>query len=90
MLLALAAVVLLGCGSERTDVKTLSDSQAAFLDLVPRSATVEDLILLEPPLWSTRAPRSSAEFLTFQVVPDVVAFKLEAAPDFHIVLRQCW
>jgi len=33
MLSALAAVVLLGCGSERADVKTLSDSQAASVDL---------------------------------------------------------
>jgi len=35
MPLAGAAVVLLGCGSERADVKTLSDSQAAEVDLVP-------------------------------------------------------
>jgi hypothetical protein len=79
------AVVLLACGFERADVKNLSDSQAAYVDLIPR--TVEDLILLDPPVWGTTAPRSSAEFVTFQVVAELVGFKLEADLDFHVVLR---
>ena len=60
MLLVLAAVVLLGCGSERADVKTLSDSEAAHVDLLPRAATVEDLISLDPPTLWTRGARTIA------------------------------
>lgn len=87
MVFPIAALVLLACGSERIDVKTLSDSQVADIDLIPVAAIIEDLILLDPPLWGTRAPRSAAEFVTFQVVADVIAFKLEEDRDFHIVLR---
>ena len=58
MPLAGAAVVLLGCGSERADVKTLSDSQAAEVDLVPDRGSPPALRCLKlglrcfaPPRW---------------------------------------
>jgi hypothetical protein len=65
MFLALAAVVLLGCGSERADVKTVSDSLAVSVDLSRRPSDRREFDFAQPgdALTRVRAPESHSGFM---------------------------
>ena len=99
-LLALAGLVLLACelgnsqtvtglscGSERWPVKTLSDADAASVNLAAQPATIQALRALPTPseLPQNRRIRPT-ELETFMVTGRMVEFKLENDHDIHIVL----
>ena len=83
----LALLIAVGwCGSERWDVKTLTDRGADALQ-PPQRATVEQLLSLRPPRWSSYAPRHRVERLVVVVDVEVLAFKNEPDDDIHAIIR---
>ena len=85
----LAAVArALGCGTERWDVKTLTDSAASQVNLIPQATTVAELIALARPggLTAALTSRMAEEFNTYQVTGTITLAKLEADSDVHMVL----
>jgi hypothetical protein len=76
------------CGTERWSVKTLSDSDAAKVDLTQRIVrSVHDLVTLPEP---SERPNDNRivpiETSTFGVQARLVGFKKETDRDFHIVI----
>jgi hypothetical protein len=75
------------CGVERWAVKTLSDPDAAAVDLAAKRATVAGLNALPAPALpeddTTRLPN---ERQTFRVIATLVKYKLESDQDIHIDL----
>ena len=86
MIALLLAAAFTGCGTERVSTKNLLDPGAARLT-APTSATVEQLLTLRPPRWSTRAPRHVVERTVVVVDVEVLAFKSEADGDIHAIIR---
>src|SRR5689334_8337000 len=77
-----AAVV---CGTERWDVKTLTDPAATSIDFSPQPATVEPLTALPVPgPIMPHTPRYPSERQTYRVAARLVGFKLETDSDFHV------
>ena len=74
----------LACGQERWAVKTLTDADAAQVNLTPQTATVQDLIGLPAPLEPTS--RVAQEFNTYQLSGTITFAKEEADSDIHMVL----
>lgn len=87
MILALAAIVL-SCGVERTDVKTLTDHDYITINFeatVP--ATIEELSQLPSPKWaSNHEPRREIERTVYQVDAILVGAKIEDDEDVHLVI----
>jgi hypothetical protein len=83
-----ALVKALGCGTERWDVKTLTDSAASDVNLTPQAATVAELVALTRPggLAQALTSRTAQEFNTYQVTGTITLAKLEADSDIHMVL----
>jgi hypothetical protein len=83
-----AVAKALGCGTERWDVKTLTDPAASQVNLTPQPATVADLIALARPggLNATLTSRTAQEFDTYQVTGTITLAKLEGDSDLHMVL----
>jgi hypothetical protein len=76
------------CGSERWDVKTLTDPGAERVDLTPSRATVEQLTALPVPAeFSRDAERLPSEFQTYTVQATLVEFKEEDDNDIHLVIE---
>jgi RyR domain len=86
--LLVAVARTLGCGTERWDVKTLTDSAASQVNLTPQASTVADLIALARPggLTAALTSRMPEEFNTYQVTGTITLAKLESDSDVHMVL----
>ncbi len=81
------------CGTERWDIKTLSDGSAAQVNFTAKNSTVKELFNLPAP--ATGAKRNPAEKQTYTVHAKLIGYKIEFNPelakpgdhDFHIVLQ---
>ena len=79
----------LACGSERWAVKTLSDPDAARVDLTPVAGSVAALRALPTPADKPQAGRvAPTELTVFRVTADLVEAKLEDDRDFHVVIAE--
>lgn len=87
MMLLLAATVT--CGTERWDVKTLSDPAAGKIDLRrAKAATIEELNKLGPSCeLGPNAPRQPGESILYDIVGKVRLVKREEDGDIHIVME---
>lgn len=77
------------CGTERIQVKTLTDPDAPYVHLNPTATTVEYLRSLPVPKGYNRfndASRYDAEKQVYAVQARIIGFKLESDRDFHIVI----
>ncbi len=75
------------CGTERWDVKTLTDIAAARINFTPTQATVEQLAVLRAPgAIALHTPRFAAEQQTYTLSARLVGFKLEKDSDIHVVI----
>lgn len=75
------------CGTERWNVKTLTDPAASTVDFTPKPATVEQLTSLQVPgPIILHTPRYPAERQTYQISAGLVGFKLETDSDIHVVI----
>jgi hypothetical protein len=79
------------CGTERWDIKTLSDSAESSVNFTPENTTVAALTSLKAP--TTPAKRNPDEQKTYHVRATLVGYKQEFDPgtgkgdhDFHIVI----
>jgi hypothetical protein len=72
------------CGFERWAVKTLTDPRARLVNFRPRATTVSALRRLGPTGSYTRG--AGVERRTYRVRARLVATKLEADQDFHLVI----
>ncbi len=80
---------LYGCGGiERWDVKTLTDSKASLVSMVPVSNTVHNMRLLTVPgPIGTHTPRyNPAECKTYIINALITFYKFEADSDIHAVI----
>lgn len=75
----------LGCGKERWPVKTMTDADAARVNLTPIAKTVTDLIVLPAP----NAPlgRADGELVTYQLMGTITLAKMENDSDIHMVIN---
>jgi hypothetical protein len=80
------ALILLACGSERWDVKTLTDRSAGKLEPA-QQASVAQLLSLPTPRWGSHAPRHRIERAVVVVDVEVLAFKTEPDDDIHAMIR---
>jgi hypothetical protein len=75
------------CGEERWPVKTLSDRDAARVNLTPVSGSVAGLRALPTP---SRRPANSrvapVELTTYSLTARVIEFKIEEDRDVHLVI----
>jgi hypothetical protein len=87
----LPAMAQIACGTERWNVKTGMDSEAATVDLGTVHATsVSTLVSLPGHRISSRTKRiaGSAEYKVWQVQATLTAYKLERKDsDYHLVLQ---
>jgi hypothetical protein len=74
----------LSCGTERWDVKTLTDPAASQVDLNPRPATVADLVAAPLPANAAGPRTAGLEMETFQVTATLTGYKQEADSDYHL------
>jgi hypothetical protein len=75
------------CGTERWDVKTLTDPDESQVNFTPKSTTVATLTAIGAPDPDPEASRlNSAELQTWVVHARLVGYKHEGDRDFHIVL----
>jgi hypothetical protein len=76
------------CGTERWDVKTLSDPAVAQVDAAhPIATTVEQLRAMKVPgPLAPHTPRFAEETKVYVVQANLNAAKLEADSDFHVVI----
>jgi hypothetical protein len=89
----------LHCGTERWDIKTLSDAKASKVDFTPKAGNVADLSdPVKTPAPKSGATRNASEMQTYSVRAKLVGYKIELNPhpkpgqaagdhDFHIVLQ---
>lgn len=86
MALLLTTTLSRACGDERWDVKTLQDAEAANINWEAQVTTVEELRALEAP----QAPhqRVVAEQQLYVVTADILAYKVEADEDVHLVIAE--
>jgi len=88
---ALLALVLT-CGAERWDVKTLQDGFVPLLDAdagvvtVVEPATIQELRALPAPHWSNTLERQDSERRLVAIDVDLVGAKLEEDEDLHLVV----
>ena len=75
------------CGTERWNVKTLSDADRDKVDFTPKEATVGWLVSQEHPAQSPADQRiGPIETQTYKVRARLISYKLEQDRDFHIVI----
>lgn len=75
------------CGVERWAVKTLSDARAGQVSMEPKIVDVLDLRALAAPQTITGATmRLDAETVTYAVTAHLIAAKIEADSDIHLVI----
>ena len=76
-----------GCGTERWDVKTLTDAGATSVNHSPRTATVEQLTALPAPgPLRLHTARYSQEQQVYRLTARLLRYKLEKDSDFHVVI----
>jgi hypothetical protein len=75
-----------GCGAERRSVKNLTDAEARGVRPEPKKTTIEELVSLSAPVFHEHGPRNEAEKTTYEVVADVVGFKLEEGDGDIVVI----
>jgi hypothetical protein len=76
-----------GCGVERWSVKTMTDSTAGLVDMRIRPVSIAFLRSLKPPAQLPAARRiRPVETTRWQVRARLVAFKVEADSDVHLVV----
>jgi hypothetical protein len=81
------SVAQTACGTERWDVKTLTDPAANSVDFTPRLATVEQLAALPVPgPLRLHTPRYPDEMRSYRVSAQLISFKLEHDSDIHLVI----
>lgn len=86
MIAALLALVL-GCGVDRSDVKNMSDSDAAKVHVAEGHTTVEDLVKIPAPAqWGNFLPRLPGELTAVRIEADILGAKREADGDYHVVI----
>jgi hypothetical protein len=80
------------CGTERWDVKTLSDAAAKNVNFTPKTATVKTLYSMKAP--TSGAARHTSENQAYTVHAKLVGYKIEfdskqntGDHDFHIVIQ---
>ncbi len=84
------------CGTERWDIKTLSDAHAKDINFTPAPSSVDKLSKITAP--TSGATRNASEKQTYSVRAKLVEYKIEFNPkpkagstpgdhDFHIVLQ---
>jgi hypothetical protein len=79
----------LRCGAERWPVKTLSDADAANVNLNPVPATITELAALPAPASLPADHRIAAvELTTYAVRARLIEFKRESDDDFHLVIAE--
>ena len=87
LLIAAQAATHLNCGVERRAVKTLADVDAATIIRLPAPSTIGELRALPPPApWTGGLPRQPDETRVVTVEARIVAYKVEADNDLHVVL----
>jgi len=76
-----------GCGTERWDVKTLTDGAASQVQHAPLQATVEQLIAMPVPgHLALHTPRFQQEMRVYTVRARLLRYKQENDSDYHIVI----
>lgn len=79
------------CGTERWDVKTVSDPAASRIRLAPLDATVTQLQALKSPLktWAPHSRRQApVEFTVYRVPVRLIEYHQEPDHDFHVVVAE--
>jgi hypothetical protein len=84
LLLALVHPASADCGEERADVKLGLDAEAAKVEIAPTDTTIAELVALPVPRHPMR--RAPAELRTWRVSATLIAYKLEADSDYHLVV----
>src|SRR5215472_1846260 len=79
--------LVLACGSERWDVKTLTDTLAHRVEVLPLRMSIADLIAEEAPEWDQNRPRAGIELMMMEVFANLTGYKLEADGDYHLVIE---
>src|SRR5574337_2150817 len=75
------------CGTERWDVKTLSDPASSGVNLAPTTVTVEQLRSMQAPdPIALHTPRYALEKQTVALNAAIKGAKLEADSDFRVVI----
>ncbi len=76
------------CGTERWDVKTLSDPAASQVNFAPAARTISSLLGLNRPAQvSMHTPRlDPVEFTVYRVRARLVKSRREGDHDFHVVI----
>jgi hypothetical protein len=80
-----AVAQTVGCGVERWDVKTLTDSAATQVNLTPQPSTIAALIAIPAPSGPTSRV-DPEEFTTYQLTGSITLAKRELDSDIHMVL----
>lgn len=78
-------VAQIACGTERWSVKTLTDPDAARVNLTPKPTTIARIRRLPAPA-SLPARRLPQEFQAYRVTARLLAFKFEADDDVHLAV----
>lgn len=75
------------CGTERWDIKTLTDSSASKINFIPQITTISQLILINPyKKIKNHDPRFGVEFNTYKIDCGIREYRNEADNDTHLVL----
>ena len=75
-------------GTERWDVKTLTDSKVTQVNFTPRSTTIDSLIHITSVVPGSSDPRTyPPEFYTFFVHCNIKELRPESDNDYHLVLH---
>ena len=81
----IAILALLACGTERWDMKTLTDKEAIKINYTAQPTTIEALNTWKaPPKWRTH--RYPAELQVWEVTGVLKLVKTETDGDYHVVL----
>ena len=88
ILLLSASALGQSCGTERRDVKTLTDKDAVTVHMQAVPATVAELISRKPPVKviGNDLPRQTSERQVYEVSAWVIGYKHEADGDYHVVI----
>jgi hypothetical protein len=85
-LFAAAVHTVYKCGTERWNVKTMTDPRAIKVNLTPEADTIESLTALAAPTEPIER-QGDIELKTLEVKGKIVVAKLEQDKDVHMVLR---
>ena len=86
IILALAWKISECGGSDRWDVKVLTDKEAALVKYKPRITTIKKLVALITPLVHGNTPRMKMEMQVYKVECNIVEYIKEDDKDYHLVI----